>query len=102
VKSPSPDVDKFKDAMGTMGSMPPEHKKKMMTDLKLLCVCGSCPTYNKYAKEDRELLFCVKGMSGCIDIKRECICSTCPVRVRLGLRKDFYCLRGSERQLREM
>lgn len=63
------------------------------------CICGPCPSYTECMRAAGELLFCVTGRSpDCIFEKKGCICPTCPVWTALGLKKAYYCIKGTEEQ----
>jgi hypothetical protein len=48
-------------------------------------------------RADESLLFCIIGKAGnCTFEKKGCICPTCPVTKSLGLKKAYYCIRGTE------
>lgn len=63
------------------------------------CICGSCPSYNECMRAGVELLFCIVGKSpDCIFEKKGCICPSCPVTKILGLKKAYYCIRGTQEE----
>lgn len=63
------------------------------------CICGPCPSYTECMRAAEELLFCIKGKSeGCIFEKKGCLCPTCPVTKTLGLKKAYYCIRGTQEE----
>jgi len=47
-----------------------------------MCICDSCPTYNECMRSD----------------KKGCLCPPCPVTKALGLKKAYYCIKGSEKE----
>ena len=60
------------------------------------CICEPCPTYNECMRAEESLLFCVTGKAvNCTFEKKGCICPTCPVTKILGLKKAYYCIKGS-------
>jgi Cft2 family RNA processing exonuclease len=64
-----------------------------------MCICDSCPTYNECMRSDESLLFCVTGKSAtCTFDKKGCLCPPCPVTKALGLKKAYYCIKGSEKE----
>jgi hypothetical protein len=74
---------------------------KAIEENNKLCTCPSCPTYNKCAKNAKELLFCVTGKSFmCISDDKGCICPTCPVTEVIGLKQTSFCIKGSEKAQR--
>ena len=53
------------------------------------------------AKNAKEMLFCWNGKSFmCISFEKKCLCPTCPVTGDLGLKKQSFCTRGSEKAQR--
>ena len=89
-------MDKFE-------KMTEEERKKLIKENKKLCICPNCPTYNECAKEKDELFYCVLGKSQtCIIKETGCICPACPVTETLGLTKDYFCIKGTESQQREV
>ena len=94
-------MSKFEDTMKAMAKMPAEEQKKMLEAEKAKCTCPTCPTYNNCAKNAKEMMFCWTGRSFmCISFEKKCICPTCPVTADLGLKKQFFCTRGSEKAQR--
>ena len=81
----------------------PEHGADSMQNInnnfenRAKCICEPCPTYNECMRAGVELLFCVRGRSlTCTFDKKGCVCPTCPLKPVLGLKKAYYCIRGSE------
>lgn len=63
------------------------------------CICDPCPSYNECLRADESLLFCIAGKSlYCTFDKKGCLCPTCPVTKALGLKKAYYCIKGSEQE----
>jgi len=61
------------------------------------CICGECPSYTECMRAAEELLFCLAGKSpDCIFEKKGCLCPSCPVTKILGLKKAYYCIRGTQ------
>ena len=61
------------------------------------CICTTCPTYNECMRADDQRLFCVTGKSPtCTFDKKGCLCPACPVTQTLGLKRSYFCIRGSE------
>jgi len=74
-----------------------EDQKRIIEENKKKCICEPCPSYTECMRGGNELLFCVTGKSaGCIFDKKGCICPSCPVKTILGLKKAYYCIKGSE------
>lgn len=64
-----------------------------------MCRCDPCPTYNECMRANTELLFCVTGKSPtCTFEKKGCLCPSCPVTKTLGLKRAYYCIKGSEQE----
>ncbi len=96
-------MDKFEQAMEMMAKMSEGEMMKMIADKKKLCICEGCPSYNDCAKEKKELLYCALGKSpDCIIEEVACICPDCPVTEQMGLKHEYFCTRGSEREQRGM
>jgi len=94
-------MDKFDEFLKKMKSMTPAEMAAAMTHARGMCICGTCPTYNKCAKDAKELLYCAIGGSfTCISKEKNCICPDCPVVPELGLRSTFFCTRGAEKAQR--
>lgn len=74
-----------------------ENLKNIVEDNKKKCICEPCPSYTECMRVGNELLFCVTGKSAdCKFEKQGCLCPTCPVTAILGLKKAYYCIKGSE------
>ncbi|MGC9311022.1 MAG: DUF2769 domain-containing protein [Candidatus Aenigmatarchaeota archaeon] len=58
---------------------------------KRLCLCKDCPSY----VDCGERAFCLKGAkkSRCIEEEVGCLCHGCQVRLRLGLREWYFCMK---------
>lgn len=96
-------LDKFEEVMQMMAKQSDEEKMKTIDKNKSLCICKECPTYNKCAKEKGELLYCSFGASPtCITEEIACICSGCPLTMNMGLKNEYFCTRGSEKEQRRM
>jgi hypothetical protein len=65
------------------------------------CICERCPSYPNCAADDFLLLFCFSGKAGCKVDERGCTCPSCPVLDKYGLQNDYYCVNGSEKQLKK-
>ncbi len=76
-----------------------DNRQKNIDENKKKCICGPCPSYTECMRAGSELLFCVTGKSqDCMFEKKGCICPTCPVRAVLGLKKAYYCIKGTEQE----
>jgi hypothetical protein len=96
-------LDKFEEMMQMMSKMTEEEKKKNTEANKALCICPDCPSYNDCAKKNDEIYYCGFGRSpSCITKEVGCICPACPITEKLGLTKQFFCTRGTEREQRGM
>jgi hypothetical protein len=96
-------LDKFVEAMQMMAKMTDEQKMKAMNANKALCICGGCPSYNDCAKDNGESLYCSLGASSsCIKEAPVCICGGCPVTSKMGLKNQYFCTKGSEKEQRGM
>ena len=96
-------MDKFEEAMDSMKNMNEEDRVKMIEAKKGECICAGCPSYNECAKEEKQLLFCALGKSnGCINEEKGCTCPQCPITPEMGLKNEFYCTKGSEKERRNL
>ena len=96
-------MDKFEQIMQEMANLATEERMKMIESKKELCICGDCPSYNDCASEANELLYCALGKSpSCITDEISCTCPDCPVTDQMGLKYEFFCTRGAEREQRGM
>lgn len=96
-------MDKFEKAMQMMAKMSGNERMKMIETNKKLCICEGCPSYNECAGEKKELLYCALGKSPkCITKEVSCICPDCPMTEQMGLKYDYFCTRGSEKEQRGM
>ena len=75
--------------------------KNVIEENRGKCICEPCPTYNECMRADESLLFCVTGKAvNCTFDKKGCLCPTCPVTKILGLKKAYYCIKGTEQDQR--
>jgi hypothetical protein len=94
-------MDKFEQTMQNMMKMPPQEGMKTLQAVMDKCMCGGCPTYTNAARASGESFFCGTGKSfRHITTKVNCLCAGCPVKSDLGLKHDFFCLKGSEKTQR--
>ena len=94
-------MDKFEQMMQAVKGMSPADLKKEIEKYNGMCTCPQCPTYNKCARNAKELLFCATGKSFmCITEEKGCICPTCPVTPEFGLKNTFFCTKGAEKSQR--
>jgi len=71
--------------------------EEKVKDLKGMCICAGCPTYNSCANNAQELLYCIFGQSfQCVTEDLGCICPSCPLVSEVGLVNLTFCLLGSE------
>jgi len=87
----------FEQVMEAMNRMTPEEREARIAELTELCICGSCPTYVETG--ETELVFCATRRSELIKEERGCLCPGCPVQDKMALRWDYYCLKGSGKEL---
>lgn len=87
----------FEHVMEAMDRMSPGEREARISELTEICICGSCPTYD--GTGETRLLFCVTGKSGMIKEEKGCLCPGCPVQDKMALRWDYYCLKGSGKEL---
>ncbi|VVB75050.1 Uncharacterised protein [Candidatus Tiddalikarchaeum anstoanum] len=63
---------------------------------KKLCICKNCPSYFECGEK---LAYCFLGKSKCIKQEVGCICPGCPVEKEINSTKEYYCTRGSNKEL---
>ena len=65
-----------------------------------MCICTVCPSYFNCGEK---IAYCMPqaGKSRCIKIERGCVCPGCPVWEQMHFRHDYYCIKGSEKELTE-
>ncbi len=84
-----------------MAKMTKQKMMKIVESNKELCICGDCPTYNDCARDNQELLYCTLSKSPmCITEEAGCICPACPITEQMGLKHEYFCTRGSEKEQR--
>jgi hypothetical protein len=94
-------MDKFEELQKKLAAMTSTEVASAIEGLKKQCDCPTCPTYNECATTKHELLYCALGKSkSCITSDEGCSCATCPVTASLDLGHYYYCLRGSEKEMR--
>lgn len=94
-------MGKFEEMLQSMKKMTPAEVAEAEKKLAALCTCPACPTYNKCAKNAKEILYCVNGKSFmCISEEKDCICPSCPVAAEAGLKHKYFCTKGSEKAQR--
>ena len=74
-----------------------KERKYLVNEKRSVCCCPKCPSYDRCAQEQNELLYCITGKSMlCISEDNGCVCRNCPVMAGLGLRYQNFCLNGGE------
>ncbi len=94
-------MDAFEESMAAWARMSDADKKKLEKQDKERCLCPTCPTYADCAKKKKELMFCFAGKSGCITVSKGCHCPGCSVKADWGLTNIYYCLNGTEEDIRK-
>lgn len=80
-----------------MPQLAEEEQIKKIKGSESLCICQSCPTYNKCAQEEGELVYCLIGASpSCITEEVGCICPACPLWEKMDFKNEYYCTKGTE------
>jgi hypothetical protein len=64
-----------------------------------MCICQACPSYDDC--QERKA-FCVTEKSKCIVEQNGCICAGCPVYSALKLSGQYYCIKGTAQQRKEV
>jgi hypothetical protein len=91
----------FDQIVKDLGTESGEDREAKLSGLKKECICPDCPTYNRCAEEAGELLYCFLGRSEkCISEELGCNCPDCPVAARAALSNLYYCINGSELDMR--
>jgi hypothetical protein len=93
-------MDAFEESMAAWARMSDANKKRLEKQRKEKCLCPTCPTYANCAKEKSELVFCFEVKSSCIKISKGCHCPGCPVKADFGSTNIYYCLNGTEMDIR--
>jgi len=76
-----------------------QDRKEIGEEDRERCICEPCPSYNECMRAEESRLFCHAGRTkNCTFDKKGCLCPTCPVWREFGLKKAYYCIRGSERE----
>ena len=72
-------------------------RKEIMEAKRAACSCPACPSFNRCAGENKELIYCITGKSQlCISEDRGCTCRNCLVMQELRLKYHDFCMKGSE------
>jgi len=93
-------MDKFESEMADLDKMSETEKRRLDKQNKAQCLCPTCPTYADCAKKKKELMFCFGDKSSCITTSKGCHCPGCPIKVDFGLTNIYFCLNGTERDIR--
>ncbi len=93
-------MDKFESEIADLDKMSETEKRRLDKQNKARCLCPTCPTYADCAKKKKELMFCFGGGSSCITTSNGCHCPGCPIKVDFGLTNIYFCLNGTERDIR--
>lgn len=92
----------FDDIIKDLDSRVGQDRDDAIDELKKECICPECPTYNKCAGDAGELLFCfLERSKECIKEQMGCNCPDCPLAGRAGLVNLYYCINGSELEMRK-
>ena len=94
-------MDAFESEMHKLEEMDATQKKLETGRLRADCICTDCPSYNKCARDQQELLYCIEGKSKCITEELGCICPDCPIAAALDLVNIYYCTIASEKEQRQ-
>ncbi len=90
-------LETFKQRMKELERLSPQGRAARIKELDQECICGMCPSYLGTGEE--KLTFCVIGKSTVIEKEKGCICPGCPVQSELSLTWDYYCTKGSGKEL---
>jgi hypothetical protein len=90
-------MDAFEQWMNMTWEKTAKERKEITHKKRESCICPACPTYNRCAREQNELLYCITGKSKlCISEDNWCTCRNCSVTGELGLKYHDFCLKGWE------
>ena len=78
----------------------PNETQQRTEELLNMCICSGCPSWIECGEKGGFCLSAI-GKSSCITDEKGCICSRCPVTGEMELKHDYYCTRGSEKELLE-
>lgn len=74
-----------------------KERRQVTLEKRQSCLCPACPSYNRCAREQNEMLYCITGKSMlCISRDAGCTCRNCPVTRELGLMYQNFCMSGGE------
>lgn len=74
-----------------------EKMEKQREKILDMCICSSCPSWVE-CDEKGGFCFPTVAKSSCIDNEKGCICAACPATDEMGLKHDYYCTRGSDKE----
>jgi hypothetical protein len=94
-------MDKYEEMLQKMIRMSPDEKDALLERNRGLCSCPKCPTYTRCMKEKGERMFCWTGKSPCPVNPTGCLCPSCPVAALMGYSKTYYCVNGTEAEVRK-
>jgi hypothetical protein len=90
-------MDAFEQWLNMSWEKNAKERKQITNQKRAVCICPACPSYNRCAQENHELLYCIAGKSMlCISEDAGCTCRKCPVTEELGLIYHDFCLKGAE------
>jgi len=90
-------MDLFEQWLNLSWEKSAKDRKNLMNEKRSVCRCPACHSYNRCAREHHELLYCITGKSMlCISEDAGCTCGDCPVMTDLGLRHQYFCMKGGE------
>jgi hypothetical protein len=76
---------------------------RMIADIQAKCICANCPSWTPACAEAGERGgYCSVGKSACITAEKGCICADCPITKEKGLKRGYYCTRGSDHEMQQM
>lgn len=63
------------------------------------CLCKGCPSYFDCGEK---IAYCVDdgGKSSCIKNRAGCVCPGCPVQAKMKYTDVYYCIDGSEKEIK--
>jgi len=90
-------MDAFEQWLAAFWEKSVKQRKSLAKEKQSVCVCSSCPTYNRSAQETGESVYCITGKSHlCITENCSCTCRKCNIVTELGLKYHEFCIKGGE------
>jgi|GEM_PF-1572773 len=99
---PSFSMDKFTGIMQEMAKMSPAEVAAKIEKTKRCASVPGVPRTIPAQRKKGESIFCMIGKSSCTLMKTACVCPACPVTDLMGFERQFFCMKGKEKDQRGM